>query len=104
MGNWICEACLEGKHDECIDIGEQDGYPMCSCVKGDCVPQLSYACAEWLHNCAGCPCSCHQDPDLHEAWKKVHAAWVEQRLTEKNRRYGPVLHDAMAVSERTADT
>lgn len=90
-----CADCLEGKHEDCIDnVPIHDGedarafFPLCSCEEGECAPQLSYACSGFLHNCPGCPCSCHNDKELRAAWKKVHSAWVDQMLSG-NKNYGP---------------
>lgn len=89
-----CEACSDGRHGECFDIevnaGAVDALDFvgifCGCVEGDCAPDISWACASWLHNCGGCPCECHADPKVEaavrECWQRWFDATVGARLDE----------------------
>lgn len=76
-----CRDCIEGDHESCVDnYAAHDGLDvmpqMCSCEDGDCAPGMSWACAEWLHNCGWCICSCHEDPQAREVWKEAHRRYV----------------------------
>lgn len=80
---YICGACAAGEHEECwdADIVIHDIYDApshaCECDEGPCAGEVSYACAEWLHNCPGCPCECHGDEKARAIWREAHQRYVK---------------------------
>jgi len=77
-----CDACKEGRHDECVDAGLSfhdilDAIPpACDCDEGDCADSVSMVCDSGFHNCPGCPCECHDDPKVREVWREAHRRYV----------------------------
>lgn len=91
-----CEDCAAGRHGECIDIainlGAVDALdfcpPICGCRDGECDPyggEPSYACSEWMHNCPGCSCWCHQSEDARRMSRECHQRWSARQWVEVER-------------------
>lgn len=80
-----CDSCAKGDHDDCIDnainAGAVDALdfcpPICGCDQGESAPVISWASAEWLHNCSGCPCECHDDPKTEALVRQCWQCWFD---------------------------
>lgn len=76
------------RHEDCENIEANIGafdaldfITVCSCECPE--TEMSYACAEWLHNCPGCLCSCHQNPAERAIWNEAWKRWSTSRIERK---------------------